>query len=122
MIGRRGRSLATTDAVRPVNVGTRIAFAPSVSARSQAAFDIACPTVGSSPGCGNWCRYPMLGSIVRAIRSIVRDRLERVLADRRLPGEHQRGRAVEDRVRDVARLGARRLGVAGPSTRASASP
>ena len=27
-IGRRGRSRATADAVRPVNVGTRIAFAP----------------------------------------------------------------------------------------------
>ena len=40
----------------------------------------------------------------------VRDRLDRVLADRRLAREHHRGGAVEDRVRDVARLGARRLG------------
>jgi hypothetical protein len=40
-IGRRGRSRATALAVRPVNVGTRIAFACSASARSQAAFDIA---------------------------------------------------------------------------------
>ena len=47
-IGRRGRSLATADAVRPVKVGTSIAFAPSASARSQAAFDIAFPIVGSS--------------------------------------------------------------------------
>ena len=38
MIGRRGRSRATADAVRPVNVGTRIAFAESASAMSQAAF------------------------------------------------------------------------------------
>ena len=40
------------EAVRPVNVGTRIALAPSVSARSQAPFDIAWPTVVSSPGSG----------------------------------------------------------------------
>ena len=40
-----------------------------------------------------------------------RDRLDRVVADGRLAGEHQRGGAVEDRVRDVARLGARRLGL-----------
>ena len=52
-IGRRGRSRATADAVRPVKVGTRIALAPSVSARSHAAFDIALPTVGSSPGPGS---------------------------------------------------------------------
>ena len=53
-IGRRGRSRATAEAVRPVNVGTRIAFAASASARSQAAFDIARPTVGASaaPGAG----------------------------------------------------------------------
>ena len=40
----------------------------------------------------------------------VRDRLDGILADRRLAGEHQRRRAVENRVRNVARLGARRLG------------
>ena len=39
----------------------------------------------------------------------VRDRLDRVLAHRRLGREHQRRRAVEHGVRDVARLGARRL-------------
>ena len=39
----------------------------------------------------------------------VRDRLDRVLAHRRLAGEHQRRRPVEHGVRDVARLGARRL-------------
>ena len=53
MIGRRGRSRATAEAVRPVKVGTRIAFAPSASARSQAAFDMALPIVGSSLGLGN---------------------------------------------------------------------
>jgi hypothetical protein len=56
MIGWWGRSRATRDAVRPVDVGTTIARAPSVSARSQVAFDIACPTVGSIPRSGNWCR------------------------------------------------------------------
>ena len=45
-IGRRGRSRATADAVRPVNVGTRIATARSASAMSHAAFDIAPPIVG----------------------------------------------------------------------------
>ena len=39
----------------------------------------------------------------------VRDGLDRVLADGRLAGEHHGGRPVEDRVRDVARLRARRL-------------
>ena len=48
--------LMEADAVRPVNVGTRIALAPSASARSQAAFDIARPTVVSSPGSGIWWR------------------------------------------------------------------
>ena len=47
-IVRRGRSRATADAVRPLNVGTRIACAPSASAMSHAAFDIACPIDGSS--------------------------------------------------------------------------
>ena len=46
----------------------------------------------------------------RARSGPCRDRLDRILADRRLAGEHHRGGAVEDRVRDVARLGARRLG------------
>jgi hypothetical protein len=55
-IGRRGRSRATADAVRPVKVGTRIADAPSASARSQAAFDIAFPIVGSSIASGIWWR------------------------------------------------------------------
>ena len=40
----------------------------------------------------------------------VRDGFDGVLADGGLAGKHHRGRAVEDRVRDVARLGARRLG------------
>ena len=40
----------------------------------------------------------------------VGDRLDRELADRGLAGEHDRARAVEDRVGDVGRLGARRLG------------
>jgi hypothetical protein len=69
--GLVGRSRATADAVRPVNVGTRIAFAPSASARSQAAFDMARPTVGSSAAPGSWCRYPRLGSTARAMRAIV---------------------------------------------------
>ena len=56
MIGRRGRSRATADAVRPVKVGTRIAPASSASAMSQAAFDIACPTVGFSSASGISCR------------------------------------------------------------------
>ena len=51
-IARLGRSRATADAVRPVNVGTRIAFAESASAMSHAAFDIAWPIVGSSSACG----------------------------------------------------------------------
>ena len=37
--------------------------------------------------------------------------LDRILADRRLAREHHRRRAVQDRVRHVARLGARRLGL-----------
>ncbi len=56
MIGRRGRRRATADAVLPVNVGTSIALAPSASARSQAAFDIAFPIVGSSIASGIWWR------------------------------------------------------------------
>src|SRR5207237_52397 len=55
-IGRRGRRRATADAVPPVNVGTAIAFAPSASARSQAALDIARPIEGSSLASGSWCR------------------------------------------------------------------
>src|SRR5436305_1590426 len=47
------------------------AAARRVSARSQAPFDIACPTVGSSPASGSWCLYPRLGSTARAIRVIV---------------------------------------------------
>ncbi len=39
----------------------------------------------------------------------VGDRLERELADRGLAGEHQRAGAVEDGVRDIRSLGARRL-------------
>ncbi len=39
-----------------------------------------------------------------------RDRLDRELADRRLLGQHHGRRAVENRVRHVARLRARRLG------------
>ena len=56
MIARLGRRRATADAVRPVNVGTRIAFAESASATSQAAFDIAWPIVGSSVARGISCR------------------------------------------------------------------
>ena len=56
MIGRRGRNRATAEAVLPVNVGTSIAFAPSASARSQAAFDIAWPTDGCSARSGSWWR------------------------------------------------------------------
>ena len=41
----------------------------------------------------------------------VGDRLDRVLADRGLAGQHQRRGAVEDRVGDVARLGAGGLGL-----------
>src|SRR5437763_609890 len=44
------------DAVRPLKVGTRIAAAWSTSARSQAPFDIAWPTVGRSSASGSWCR------------------------------------------------------------------
>ena len=55
-IGRVGRRRATAEAVRPVKVGTRIAFAPSASARSQDAFDIAWPTVGDSAASGSSCR------------------------------------------------------------------
>ncbi len=51
-IARCGRRRATADAVRPVNVGTRIAFAASASATSQAAFDIAWSIVGWSLACG----------------------------------------------------------------------
>src|SRR5579884_53425 len=54
--GRRGRSRATAFAVRPVNVGTRIAAACRASAMSQAAFDIACPIVGFSWASGSSCR------------------------------------------------------------------
>ena len=54
----------------------------------------------------------MLGSIVRAIALHRPHSLERVAADRRLLGEHHSRRSVEDRVRHVARLCARRLGVA----------
>ena len=56
MIARFGRSRATADAVRPLKVGTRIAFAESASATSHAAFDIAWPIVGSSVACGISCR------------------------------------------------------------------
>ena len=56
MIGWCGRRRATREAVRPVDVGTTMARAPSVSARSHVAFDIAWPTVGSIPRSGNWCR------------------------------------------------------------------
>ena len=51
-IARWGRRRATAEAVRPVNVGTRIAFAESASATSQAAFDIAWSIVGASLACG----------------------------------------------------------------------
>ena len=61
---------ATAEAVFPVAVGTRIARAPSASARSHAAFDIARPTVVSSPRSGIWWRYPRLGSTALAIRSM----------------------------------------------------
>ena len=77
---------------------------------SQAAFDIAWPIVGSSSAVGD------LVAVAEARLDRARDpvhrphRLDRVLADRRLAGEHHRRGAVEDRVRDVARLGARRLG------------
>ena len=54
--GRRGRSRATAFAVRPVKVGTRIAFACSASAMSHAAFDIAWPIVGFSCASGSSCR------------------------------------------------------------------
>ena len=56
MIGRRGRNRATAEAVRPVTVGTMIAFASSASATSHAAFDIACPIVGTSSALGISCR------------------------------------------------------------------
>jgi hypothetical protein len=56
MIGRRGRRRATAEAVRPEKVGTRIAFASSASAMSQAALDIAWPIVGASSACGISCR------------------------------------------------------------------
>ena len=58
MTGRRGRWRATADAVRPLYVGTRIAFASSASAMSQAAFDIASPTdeYGSSGSVSSSCR------------------------------------------------------------------
>ena len=52
MIGRCGRSRATADAVLPLNVGTRIAFARNASAMSQAALDIAPPIVGFWSACG----------------------------------------------------------------------
>ena len=111
MIGRRGRSRATADAVRPVNVGTMIAFASSASATSQAAFDIACPIVGASVGLRNLvpvveARLDGAGDPVHHL-----DRLDRELADRGLAREHDRGGAVEDRVRDVGRLGAGGLGL-----------
>ena len=110
MIGRRGRRRATADAVRPVKVGTRIAFAPSASAMSQAAFDIAWPTSGFSLGLRDL--VPVAETRLDGPRDPVhvRHRLDGILADRRLAREHHRGRAVEDRVRDVARLRARRLG------------
>ena len=41
----------------------------------------------------------------------VRDRLDRELAHRGLAGEHERRAAVEDRIRDIARLGPGRIGV-----------
>jgi len=56
MTGRRGRSRATPDAVRPVKVGTRIAFACNASARSHAELDIAWPIVGLSVASGSSCR------------------------------------------------------------------
>src|ERR671934_76758 len=52
MITRCGRSLATTDAVRPLNVGTSSASAPIASARSHAAFEVAWLTEGSSDASG----------------------------------------------------------------------
>jgi len=42
--------------VRPLKVGTRMALAPSASARSHAAFDIAQPILGSSEASGSWWR------------------------------------------------------------------
>ena len=51
-----GSDTIMTDAVFPENVGTTIAFAPSVSAMSHAAFDIATPIARSSRDTGAWCR------------------------------------------------------------------
>src|SRR5580765_239629 len=70
MIGRWGRSRATLEAVLPLNVGTRIAFARSASATSHAAFDIALPIVGFCDAWGVSWRYPALGSIAHAILSM----------------------------------------------------
>ena len=76
-----------------------------------AAFDIARRTSACSRSPGSSWRYSIDGSTARAIDVHRPHRLDRVRADRRLGGEHHRRGAVEDRVRDVARLGARRLGV-----------
>ena len=111
MIGLRGRSRATADAVRPVKVGTRIALAPSASARSQAAFDIALPTVGL---------VARLGNLVAVAEAAARPRARSGPCTRPprpgtapmavSPESISADGAVEDRVGDVARLGAGRLG------------
>jgi hypothetical protein len=54
--GRRGRSRAISDAVRPVAVATTIARTPSDSARSVATFDIARRTSCSASVSGSWWR------------------------------------------------------------------
>src|SRR5205807_1473736 len=63
---RHGGSLIAA----PVKVGTISARAPNTSATSQAALDIACPTVGCSLFSGSSWRYPMLGSTARAMRAM----------------------------------------------------
>ena len=111
MIGRRGRSRATAEAVRPVNVGTRIAR------RAERLGQVAGGVRHRASDRRLLARLRHLVPVAdrrldRACDAVHRrDRLDRVVADGGLGGEHHRRRAVEDRVRDVARLGSRRLGV-----------
>ena len=111
MIGRRGRRRATAEAVRPVNVGTRIALA------AKRLSDIA----GGVRHCLTNRRHVVgVGNLVSVVEARLDrtgdpvhhlDGLDRKLAHRCLAGEHDRGRAVKDRVRDVGGLRPCRLGL-----------
>ena len=112
MIGRRGRSRATAEAVRPLKVGTRIAFARERLGEVAG---------GVRHRLADRRLVARLGQLVavaearldRACDAVhVRDRLDAGTRPTAVsPESISAERAVEHRVRDVARLGARRLGV-----------